>query len=247
MSEATLTFEIGGRVELKDLREGISLFSDLIAALTPNGEAAWVVEDMRAGSAAMTLRGESDDPAVLERAIADYEKVGQDLSHNRDPEHSVPEVIKVAREIASFANRRDYVRFRTPNLNCKVHGYKPKTDGTPSESVSIDAITGRVHTLRSRSGLRFVLYDDVLNKPVECYPNPGQEETMRKAWGKRVQVFGKISRDWETGIAKTVRDLLDVEILEEPEPGAFRKARGAVPLRPGDPRAEEVIRRFRDA
>ena len=247
MSKATLTFEIGGRVELKDLREGISLFSDLIAALTPNGEAAWVVADMRAGSAATTLRGEADDPAVLERVIADYEKIGQDLSHNCDPEHSDSEVVKAAREIASFAYTRDYVRFQTPNLNCKVHGYKPMTDETPSESVSIGAITGNALALNSRSELLFILYDDVLDKRVECHFPPGYEETMREAWGKRVRVYGTITRDWETGVAKTVRNLLDVEILEEPEPGAFRKAKGIIPWKPGDPLPEEVIRLSRDA
>ena len=245
--KTTLTFEIGGRVELKDLREGISLFSDLIATLTPDGEAAWVVEDMRAGSAATTLRGESDNPAVLQRAIADYEAIGRCLSQNRDPEHDDPEVVKASRGIASFAHSRDYVRFETPNLNCKVHGYKPKRDETPSESVSIDAITGTAHTISSRSGLRFFLYDDVLNKRVECHFAPGQEETMREAWGKRVCVYGTITRDWETGVAKTVRNLLDVEILEEPEPGAFRMAKGAIPWKPGDPLPEEVIRLSRDA
>ena len=242
MSETALTFEIGGRVELKDLREGVALFDRLINALTPKTGVAWVVEDMRAGSAVATLRGEADDLAVVERVIADYEAVGRDLSQNRDPE-----VVKAAREIASFAYSRDYVRFETPNLDCKVHGYEPKPDKTPSESVSIDAITGTAHTISSRSGLRFFLYDDVLNKRVECHFAPGQEETMREAWGKRVCVYGTITRDWETGVAKTVRNLLDVEILEEPEPGAFRMAKGAIHWKPGDPLPEEVIRLSRDA
>ncbi len=247
MSETALTFEIGGRVELKDLREGMALFDRLISALTPKTGVAWVVEDMRAGSAVATLRGEADDLAVVERVIAGYEAVGRDLSQNRDPEHDDPEVVKAARGIASFAYNRDFVRFKTPNSNYVVHGYKPKRDETPSESVSIGAITGTALALNSRSGLQFILYDDVLDKRVECRFAPGQEETMREAWGKRVRVYGTITREWETGIAKTVRDLLDVEILEEPEPGAFRMARGAVPRRPGDPSAEEAIRRFRDA
>ena len=247
MSETTLTFEIGGRVELKDLREGMILFDRLISSLTPKTGVAWVVEDMRAGSAAITLRGEADTPAVLERVIAGYETVGRALSQNRDPEHHAPEVVKASRGIASFANCRDYVRFQTPQLNCKVHGYDPERGETPSESVSIGAITGSALALNSRSGLRFILYDDVLDKRVECHFPPGHEETMRDAWGKRVRVYGTITRDWETGVAKTVRNLLDVEILEEPEPGAFRKAKGIIPWKPGDPLPEEVIRLSRDA
>ena len=247
MSETTLTFEIGGRVEMRDLRDGIALFDRLISALTPKTGVVWVVEDLRAGSVVATLRGESNDPAVLEGVIAKCETVARDLSQNRDPEHGGAEVVKAAREVALFAYSRDYVRFMTPNWDCKVYGYDPKRDETPSESVSIGAITGRVQTLSSRSGLRFVLYDDALNKAVECYPGPGQEEMMKEAWGKRARVFGKISRDWETGIPKSARDVIEVEILEEVEIGAYRNARGAVPLEPGAPRAEEAIRRFRDA
>ncbi len=65
MSKHTLTFELGGRIELKSLEAGITAFHRLVSALTPSNErVAWVVEDLQPGSAITTLRGEADNPAV---------------------------------------------------------------------------------------------------------------------------------------------------------------------------------------
>ena len=122
MPEATLTFEIGGRVELKDLSEGITLFERLVSSLTPRAGVAWVVEDLRAGSATATLRGEANSPAVLERVIADYEEIGRCLSLNRTPIHDSGRAVKAARDIAAFANRLEYVRFETPSQDYLIYG-----------------------------------------------------------------------------------------------------------------------------
>ena len=65
MSKNTLTFELGGRIELKSLEAGVTAFRRLVSALTPSNErVAWVVEDLQPGSAVTTLRGEADNPAV---------------------------------------------------------------------------------------------------------------------------------------------------------------------------------------
>ena len=249
MSETTLTFEIGGRVEMRDLREGVSLFVDLIAALSPNRGVSWFVEDMRAGSAITTLRGEADDPAVLERIVADYEKIGLELSQNQEPSHIRLAARSASRDILALAERVDYVKFKTPTQNYMVFGNGDEVEDAPTFSpvVSIGAITGRVQTLSSRSGLNFNLYDDVLDRRVTCYLGPGQEEMMREAWGRRVSVSGRILRNSETGTPTSIRDISKVDILEDPIPGAYRNARGAVPWKPGDMLPEEVIRLSRDA
>ena len=248
MSETTLTFEIGGRVEMRDLRQGISLFVDLIAALSPSRGVSWFVEDMRAGSAITTLRGEADDTTVLERIVADYGKIGLELSQNQDPSHVSLAARSASRDILALAGRVDYVKFKTPTQNYMVRGDGTEIEDAPTPPlVSIGAITGRVQTLSNRSGLNFNLYDDVLDRRVTCHLGPGQEEMMREAWDRRVSVSGRIFRNSETGAPMSIRDISKVDILEDPIPGAYRNARGAVPWKPGDMLPEELIRLSRDA
>lgn len=248
MSETTLTFEIGGRVEMRDLREGMTLFDRLISALTPKNGVAWIVEDLRAGSAVITLRGETDDHAVLEGVMFEYEKIGLALSQNQDPTHVNLGARSASRDILALAGRVDYVKFKTPTQNYMVFGNGAEVEDAPTSSpVSIGAITGRVQAMSNRSRLSFNLYDDVLDRRVTCHLEPGQEDMMREAWDRRVSVSGRITRNSATGAPTSIRDISKVDILEDPIPGAYRNARGAVPWKPGDMLPEEVIRLSRDA
>lgn len=248
MSETTLTFELGGRVELSELEEGIRLFTRLVSNLTPRSGVAWVVEDMQPGSALVTLRGESDDPAKVEQIISEYEQIGSALSRHETLHHTKARVVQAARAIADFARPREYVRLETPNEDHIVYGNRVANDRVQiAPTVSIGAITGRVQTLSSRSGLRFNLYDTVHDRAVACYLGPGQEDLMREVWGNRASVVGRVSRDPLTGKPMSIRDIRQVELLSEPAPRAYREARGAVPWEPGDILPEEAIRLLRDA
>ena len=248
MSKATLTFELGGRVELKELEEGIRLFTRLVSNLTPRSGVTWVVDDLQPGSALVTLRGESDDPAKVEQIIAEYEVIGCALSRHENLHHTKTRVVQAAHAIADFAGPREYVRLETPNQDYIVYGNRVADGNAHTEpSVSIGAITGRVQTLTSRSGLRFNLYDTVHDRAVACYLGPGQEEIMREAWGNRATVVGRVSRDPLTGKPMSIRDIRQVELLDDVAPGVYRQAKGAVPWEQGDMLPEEAIRLLRDA
>ena len=248
MSKTTLTFELGGRVELNELEEGIRLFRRLVSNLTPRTGVAWVVEDLQPGSARVTLRGESDNPAKVEKIIAEYEEIGGALSRHETLRHTKTRVVQAAHAIADFVGPREYVRLETPNQDYIVYGNRVADDRVQiAPIVSIGAITGRVQTLSSRSGLRFNLYDTVHDRAVACYLRQGQEEIMREAWGNRATVVGRVSRDPLTGKPISIRDIRQVELLSEPAPGAYREARGAVPWEPGDILPEEAIRLLRGA
>ena len=248
MSKTTLTFELGGRVELKEFEEGIRLFTRLVSNLTPRSGVTWVVEDLQPGSATVTLRGEADDPVKVKRVIDDYEKVGGALSRHEEPDHPSVRVIETANAIATFAKTREYVRFGTSVVDCTIYGKRiPDNDTLVSPSVSIGAITGRVQTLSSRSGFRFNLYDDIHDRAVACYLESGQEEIMREAWGNLVTVVGRVSRDPMTGKPISIRDIRQVKLLDDVAPGTYRQARGAVPWEPGDLLPEEAVRLLRDA
>lgn len=245
--KTTLTFEISGRVKALDLREGIILFERVVSGLTPPRSASWLVDETRAGGGAIALRGESDDPAVLERIEAQYEKVGLTLSQNRTPSHMDLMVRAAARDILALAERVDWIKMGTRNRTHLIRHRESPRFANPAGPTSLGGVTGLAQSLNGDGGLTLVLRENIVNKPVECFFEPEYEETIREAWGKRVTVYGMVERDAKTGSPRFVRDAKKVVILPEVEPGAYKKARGIIPWKPGDPLPEEVIRLSRDA
>ena len=254
MPNNTLTFEIGGQIQLKDLDTGFSLFKRLVHALTPRGKVEWVVQDLQPGSAMITIEGNAQDASVVERVVRNYEDIGKHLSNGASDYEPVYFVnvniraIKAAYAIRDFAvsGAVGYLRFQTESNDftiCRIDN--APTRRTPSR-ISIGAITGRVQTLSNRGGLRFNLYDSLHDKAVACYLQNGQEGIMREAWGRRARVSGVITRD-AGGKPIAIRKIMNVKVLEEVQPGAYRRARGAIPWKPGDKLPEEVIRQMRDA
>lgn len=247
MAKTTLTFELAGRVEVRDLADGITAFQRLIDALTPKkAGVSWVVEDLQPGSAVTTLRGEADDLSKVEQIVEEYEKVGRALARHQDLSTYNKQVTGAANAIRHLALTVEYVRFETPDEDHVIYG-NGEVYGQDALKVSIGAITGRVQTLSNRAGLRFNLYDAIQDKAVSCYLAPGQEDIMRKAWDRRARVSGSVSREATTGRPIAVRHIMRVEILEDIAPGSYTRARGAVPWQPGYQMPEEIVRQLRDA
>ena len=241
----TLTFALGGRVEIGQFQEGITRFQRLVAALTPKQGVKWVIEDLQSGSATITLIAETEAPDKAAKVVADYENIGKALA-NHEPLHCSKRAQKAAARIQDLAHTIEYVRFETADSDHIV----AKNGATAPEkalTVSIGAITGRVQTLTNRGRLRFNLYDHIHDKCVSCYLRPGQEEEMRTAWGQRARVSGTVSRDADLGLPVAVRQILKVEVLPEPTPGSYLAAKGAVPWQPEYENPETIIRRLRDA
>ena len=69
MTKTTLTFEIGGEVDIIRLKEGITAFNRLLSALTAGMKINWIVEDLQPGSAAITVSGEADNPIKIEGIV----------------------------------------------------------------------------------------------------------------------------------------------------------------------------------
>lgn len=246
MAGNTLTFEIGGKVDIRQFHEGITRFHRLVSVLTGRQVGIrWVVEDLQPGSAVITLQGESDIPSKVEKIVYDYDNIGRALEFGESLNYR-PQVKQAAERIKLFAQSVEYIRFGTASKDYTILG-----DGIAllhqALSVSIGAVSGRVQTLSNRGSLRFNLYDTIHDKAVACYLQTGQEELMREAWGRRARVSGRVSRESDTGRPVAIRRILDVEILEDISPGSYRLARGVVPLDSGSEMPEEVIRRLRDA
>ncbi len=248
MSKTTLTYEMGGQVDLKDLENGITLFRRLVYSLTPRTRVTWVVEDLQPGSAIVTLRGQADDPAEVEHIIDEYEKIGSSLSRHETPNHARAGVVTAACAIADFVEPREYVRLGTAEQDYIIYGKGVADANTPTTPlISIGAITGRVQTLSSRAGLRFNLYDTVHDRAVTCYLKQGQEDVMREVWGNWATVVGTVSRDSVTGKPISVRHIQKVERVYDVGSRSYQEARGAIPWQPGHILPEEAIRLLRDA
>ena len=244
MSKDTVTFALGGRVEVQELAEGIGVLHRLIAALTPSKDVAWVVEDLQPGSAVATLRGEAKDPAKVASIVDAYGDIGG-LLERGETLHYGSRIVQAANALRKLAQTVEYVRLETPDNDYTIYGNGQAEQQGIMKSVG--AITGRVQTLSNRGSLRFNLYDTVHDRAVGCYLQQGQEELIREAWGRRVRVSGRISRELSTGRPVVIREILAVEILEDVAPGSYRLAKGAVPWNVGDKMPEEVIRQLRDA
>ena len=246
MAQNTITFEIGGQVDINQMEQGFTAIRRLIVSLTGKAKVEWVVEDLQAGSAIATFRGENGNLAVVEKVISEYEKIGKALQDQEAIPVNNKSQLKAVNAVKKLAASVDYLRLETQESNFFVYG-NGNIPAKPATTVAIGAVTGRVQVLSNRGRLRFNLYDTIHDKAVSCYLRQGQEELMREAWGQRAMVSGYVTRDADTGRPITIRQILDVEILKDAPPRSYLEARGAVPWRPGDMLPEDVIRELRDA
>ena len=247
MSEHTITFELGGRVDLDGFKQGVAAFRRLVAALTPrHAGILWVIDDLQPGSATITLRAETGNDYEIARIIADYENIGDVLAQNEHPLSASKRVKSAADKVKSLTESVEYVRFQTPDQDFTIYANGDHR-ARPTATVSIGVVTGRIQTLSNRNGLRFNLYDTIHDKAVACFLESHQTELIREAWGCRAAITGRITREAQTGRPIAIRQIAAIETLAEPTPGAYRQARGAVPWQPGDLLPEDAIRRLRDA
>jgi hypothetical protein len=249
MANDIITLALSGDVPLGTFDTAVRHFTALVNAITSDlaiPDIEWGISALETGSAIISIRGESNDIAGIEKAVRAYSSVGKALEEQRP----VPYSERIAREAIAIAGviseRVPYVRFETLESDATIYSKTPQNVVSPIV-ISTGAIEGKIQTLTNRKGLRFTLFDTLHDKAVSCYLQEGQEDLMRQSWGKRSIISGKISRERFSGRPVSIRDISNVELLPESAPGSYLKARGIVPRLPNSPRPEEVIRRLRDA
>jgi hypothetical protein len=190
-------------------------------------------------------------PEQIARVVRAYLEVGQALEQGGTIPYS-PAVRQEATGIADIlrGSAIEAIRFETAESDAIIR--KPAV-AVPLPEVPVErdeaygAVSGRVQTLTSRNSLRFILYDHIHDRAVSCYLVQGRESMMRQMWDRVATVEGWVSRDPATGRPLTVRRVSNVTPLVEVEPQDYMKARGALPLKDGDPLPEVATRRLRDA
>lgn len=251
MASKTFTFALLGAVPLDLFADSIrnlsGMLEELSAEIDPNAKIEWLVTDLNYGSAELTMSGEAEKPASVERAVEAVRTVGRALEQ-QEPIPFGPRVRQHAEAITRHINERGRitaVRFETPDDTFTVFAALPSAE-RPVMLQAYGTVKGKILTLSGRRGLSFILYDALFDKPVTCYLHEGQEDLVRDKWERHAVVEGQISRDPFTGRAVTVREISDVQALPDFGEGDPYMARGVIPWNENDEKPELVIRRLRD-
>lgn len=253
----TLTLALDGNVALSDFSTAVAHLSRLVAALAAEEKVegvVWQIDDLEYSSAITTVRGIPENgtkPEEIDRVVRAYLEVGQALERGS----TIPYPTTVQHEANGLAailreSTVEAVRFETAESDAIVRKQALPTVTAPApaeRAQAYGAVTGRVQTLTSRNSLRFILYDHIHDRAVSCYLVEGRESMMRQMWDRVATIEGWVSRDPETGRPLTVRRVSSVTALTEVEPQDYMMARGALPLKDGDPLPEVFTRRLRDA
>ncbi len=252
MTDNTLTIALEGDVLLPQFVETMLHFRNLVDLLSreiaPDAGIEWLIEDLQAGSAMATVVGLADEPEPIVRVVNGYSRIGDALQRGVPMPFSDSvrrEAIAITKAIHTKVTA---VRFETADTDNIVYGeFAPAAKNMRVPRTSFGAVSGRVQSLTSRGKLKFTLYDAILDKPVNCYLNDGQEDLMREIWGQQVIVVGRVTREPDKGRAVNVRNITSVEHVKPIRPDSFRAARGILSWMPGDETAEVSVRRLRDA
>lgn len=246
----TLALNSGTDIGFGEFAEAVSHFASLLKALSEavagrNAPVDWWFGEIVAGSAIVTAVSDDEKAAVVAR---DCLRVGRALDGHGDMPHGERVRVPAGKLVAMFDKGVREFRIGTSEddvVLCRnaLHGKPVVVPLRPA----LGAIEGTVEVLSRRRGLHFNLYDSLHDRPVSCYVSAEHADLMRDIWGRRVIVQGLVSRDAERGWPFAVREVTRIEPVPDVPPGSYRRARGILPRRPGQPRAEEAIRRTRDA
>lgn len=250
MANDTLTFALEGEVPLDLFARAMGHLTELVSSLSrevaPDADIEWVVTALEAGSAEATVLGMCVDAEPVERVVSAYGAVGSALSLSKAIPYST-NVARHARALTDILNGKiTRLRFETDQAYAEVtKTVQEKRE--PTAQPAWGTVKGTVQTLTNRRRVFFTLYDALFDQAVRCFLGSGREDQMRNAWGRRVRVTGRVVRDPTYGRPVEVREVIDVEILDDTPKNGLRDARGALPLPPGSEKPETMLRRMRDA
>jgi hypothetical protein len=247
----TITLKLNGDIMLAEFSKVMNHLTTLINTLTTevgeNAEIEWEISKLESGSAGAEIIGKSQDELSVNKVVEAYEVIGKAITENNPIPYN-EKIANEARSITSVINGKiTSIEMRTQEFETTIDHAIEEKDVEKDKGFSYGTITGLVETLSKRRRMRFVLYDSLFDRAVNCYLKEGQEHLLLDAWDKRVTVAGKVYRDAETGRPYEVRDINYIENKEPSQPGIFMNVEGLIPWKMGDEYPEEVIRRYRDA
>lgn len=120
-----------------------------------------------------------------------------------------------------------------------------EVSGTPPVA-AYDEVQGRIETISSRKGWRFILYDSYFDRAVTCYLGELEDEQeLTQYFGKVVRVMGLVTRDPETDRPFKIKNIRGFKLVEQPK-YSWRDAKDSIQF-PNELTPERYIRNLRDA
>lgn len=250
MTDDILTIAFDGDITLADFSEAMKRFQSLVDALSQEvggkTKVNWRIDDLQVGSAIATVRGISPQPEITERVIRAFATVGGALQRHE----SIPFSAKVRKRADGIMGLVKgsiiSIRFETPFSDALITGQTDQLK-TAEITYAYGQVRGIVQTLTRRRGLKFTLYDSIFDKPISCYVTEDQEDIMRGIWGRKVIVSGRIGREPSQKRPVVVRQIHDIEVLDDVPAGSYSHARGALSPEEESAKPEAIIRGIRDA
>jgi hypothetical protein len=236
----------------KALSDFVGLMNGLVAEVAKDAKVRWIIDELEAGSATTTIRGEADteeDEMARGEVIEAYEQVGLSLQSGRPV--SFASVASYADDLVGMVNGEvTSIIFQTDDVDAEVISAPDRISlvAPPRVAVvdSFGAIRGRVQAMTNRRGYRFTLYELGSDRAVTCYYTSEQEAKVVAAYGHLVMVEGLIRRNPNTGLPTSIRDIRDPVVYPIMDRGGYRQARGAAPAIRNELTPEAAVRRVRD-
>jgi len=190
------------------------------------------------------IRGLHQDLDQVEAVVEAYSILTQAIEQRQIPPYS-EDVIRHATAITKVLNSHiTSVAFITDDYQAVIN---EPVKYSQKKHYTLGLVNGFVRTITDSPRIRLALFDSIFKQRVWCELEPDQQELARNVWRKQVSVTGSIYRAPSNGRPIQVRNISDVKIVEQVQPGSYRQARGIVPWREGDEPSEVIIRRIRDA
>ena len=247
MSSDHVGFHLGGEVTIERISDAFIRFHRVLDALGKSNstEVRWVLAGLDYGSVSATAQAVplTEEAQVQIAAMLDHYIDAALRVHNGKANPDTP----LHRRMHKLMSLADDARPITVRANTKrvvaAAPLAPLSIASEENPISLGTVRGRVETLSRRQGFSFKLYELFTNAAVTCYWDSDHEEAMRNVWGRIADVTGTVRRDAKTDRPQTIRQVTNVEPIEEGDPAGYRRARGAIRI--SEP-AEVLVRRMRD-
>lgn len=254
MSDLTVSLSLEGDVTIETVAKSAKALHRLLIALAgevgPKVKIEWIPEGLEVGSLhtiyeARPLKGTTASEAgqVVER----YGQLGHRLERREELPNSRVVAEAAERLLKDLRPSVEELVLGTATGDAVIDLRAPHSAQRAQRWQSIGSVTGRVQTLRGRSSLQFVVYQEWTDHAVRCYARDDQAEELRSIWGRRTRVQGTLTRLPRPNRIVSIRNISAIEALPDEPPARFESARGAIQWRPQDPSPEQLIRELRDA
>lgn len=256
-SNRELTLQLDGNPDASKFASFIYNSTSLVNALSNSvlkgqhrrrNKLRWYANNVSiTGGAEVSYEAPNSDPQKFELVESAFFEVGNALRYGGD--------IPYSQSVADYASRlRKIVRDDVESLifinqkNEAIVRRDIEVASAPSAIAAYDEVEGRIETISSRKGLRFILYDSYFDRAVTCYlDDPETASDLTDYFGKVVRVMGLVTRDSGTDRPFKIKNIgvRGITLVEKPE-YSWRDAENIIQFTP-ELTPEGYIRKLRDA